>query len=93
MFCIQIIEEQNPKMLNNHNDLKTSFRNLSKKPAHSQTVQDKYSKISRTENYLEAYERGILIIDEKEISKEADGREGNRVSDRIRTFTSSDTFF
>ena len=41
---LKITEEQNSKMLKNHNDLKNIFINLIKKLAHSQLVQDKYLK-------------------------------------------------
>ena len=49
-------------MLKNHNDIKPTFKNLSRKPAPSQLVKDKDSKRSKTGEYLEADESVILII-------------------------------
>ena len=61
----KMIKEQNYNMLKNHNDLKTVFTKISKKPAPSQILQDRTSKISRTDEYFEADESGILIVNEK----------------------------
>ena len=44
-----MIKEQNSKMLKNHNDLKTIFPNISKKPAPIKFVKDKASKRARTD--------------------------------------------
>ena len=62
-------EEQSSKMLKNHNDIKTIFTNLLKKLAPSQLVQDKTSKISRNNEYLEVDESKILIVNENKTSK------------------------
>ena len=49
---LKMIKEQNSKMLKNHNDLKTIFSNISKKPAPIKFVQDKASKRARTDEEL-----------------------------------------
>ena len=89
---LKMMEEQNSKMLKNHNNIKP-YLQIFKKSAPSKLVQDKALKRSRTDEDLPEYESGILIVNEKETPKEADGKKGNRGSERRRTFTSSDKVF
>ena len=86
-FYQKNIKEQNSKTLMNQNYLKTIFVNILKKPVPVQIVSGKASKISRSDEDLEADERGILIFNEEETNKEANGLKGNRGPERRRIFT------
>ena len=87
------IFKKNYNTLKNHNDLKIIFTNISKKPSASQLVKNKSSKRARTDKDLEADESIILIVNEKETSKDADRRKGNIFKEILRTFISIDKVF